>query len=141
MSESSTSGRRTALAVASALLACVLVACGGETSSGGVQTQPGVYPLILIGLFLVIGGAVASWLMYRKTGATKRTGTRADRGGVTRDRSTGDDVSPGGDARDSSTPEEPGRAYPLRGRSTRHDGDDAADDLRDDDRPHRDTSK
>ncbi|MFD5869389.1 hypothetical protein ACFWGD_12390 [Corynebacterium sp. NPDC060344] len=64
-------GRRAAVAVASAL-ALVLVACGGETSSGGVQAQPGVYPLMLIGAFLIIGGAVATWVIYRGGGVSKR---------------------------------------------------------------------
>lgn len=65
-------GRRAAVAVAP-LLALALASCGGETSSGGVQAQPGVYPLILIGVFLVVGGAVATWALYRKPSAPKST--------------------------------------------------------------------
>lgn len=74
-------GRRIALAVAAAFSALLMTGCGGETSSGGVQAQPGVYPVLLIGLFLVIGGAVATWVVYRG-GSKSVKKSNSDRGGV-----------------------------------------------------------
>lgn len=69
-------------------------ACGSETSASGVQAQPGVYPILLIGLFLIIGGAVATWAMYRKADKTKtdaRQSGKAKPSGRTHDVDVGAD--------------------------------------------------
>lgn len=99
-------GRRAAFAVASAFAVFMLAGCGGERSRGGVQAQPGVYPLLLIGLFLVIGGGVATWAMYRNGGRSKSATKRSGRSGSGAQEMSDDaqaDVRPGADGADDGS--------------------------------------